>query len=436
MKWQHAPECFNEQEAKRMEKTEDLEINVLQPAVLVALAVPMLLASFGTSVANVALPVLATTFGAPFAEVQAVVVAYLAALTITVVIAGRLGDRFGLKPMLLAGLGLFFLASCACAMSPGLGWLIAARAVQGVGAAFLMTLSMALMRQMADKARLGRAMGLLGTISALGTALGPSLGGMIIPLLGWRNIFWLQAPLSLLALVLAILALPDRTEQQNTPERGLWAVLNQALLINLFVNVLVAAVMMATLVIGPFYLGLRLGLEVNQIGLVMAVGPLLSILSGVPSGRLVDVWGSHRVLTTGLVLLAVGSFLLSILPNMIGLAGYLSSIMLLTPGYQLFQAANNTAALRDVSAQHRGSVSGTLNLSRNIGLVAGASVMGMVFAYGAGTSDIIHATREGIEAGMQLTFLTAGAMTSIAIAIIYMGRWADQRGARANGSRD
>lgn len=407
-----------------MEQAEPLASTKTQSAVTITLALSTLLASLGTSIANIALPTLAKAFAAPFAQVQGVVVAYLVALTIAVVIAGRLGDRHGLKPALMAGLGLFAVASLLCATATNLWLLIAARALQGVGAAFLMTLSMALTRQIAGEARLGRAMGLLGTASALGTALGPSLGGLLIPLTGWRGVFWLQLPLAAISLSLAFATLPDQPNRGFPPATGLWSALGRGLAPNLVVNALVAAVMMATLVVGPFYLALALGLKEALAGFVMAIGPVISIVSGVPSGRLVDAWGNGRVLAVGLALLAAGAFLLAILPNAIGVSGYLLSIIALTPGYQLFQAANNTAVLKDARKDQRGAISGLLNLSRNVGLIAGASLMGAVFAFGVGTGDFVHATRAAIAAGMRLTFLLAGGLMIVAIGVAFAGRTA------------
>lgn len=151
----------------------------------------------------------------------------------------------------------------------------------------------------------------------------------------------------------------------------------------------------------------------------MAIGPVISIVSGVPSGRLVDAWGGGRVLAVGLFLLAVGAFLLAVLPNMAGVAGYVLSIVVLTPGYQLFQAANNTAALADVPKDRRGTVAGLLSLSRNIGLIAGASLMGALFAFGAGTEACADASASSIATGMRLTFLVAGAMMLAAIGIAF-----------------
>lgn len=381
------------------------------------LALAMLLASLGTSIGNIALPTLAETFAAPFGEVQAVVVAYLAAMTVSVVFAGRLGDRRGLKCMLLLGLGIFAVASVLCAMAPDLRSLIAARALQGIGAAFMMTLSMGSMRKISGEANTGRAMGLLGTVSALGTALGPSLGGLLIPLTGWRGIFWVQVPLAVLALILAAATLPDDRAEAKTAPASLWSVLDRSLAPGLVINILVAAVMMTTLVVGPFYLGLGLGLEAGSVGLVMAAGPVISIFSGVPSGRLVDAWGSRRVLAAGLTMMTAGAFLLAFLPNMTGVAGYVLALAILTPGHQLFQAANNTAALAEVPKERRGTVSGLLNLSRNVGLIAGASLMGAVFAFGVGAGEIANAPASAIASGMRLTFLLAGGMLLAALAV-------------------
>ncbi|WP_338086171.1 MFS transporter [Nitratireductor indicus] len=386
------------------------------------LALAMLLASLGTSIANIALPALAEAFSASFPQVQAVVVAYLGTMTISVVIAGRAGDRFGLKAMLIMGLTLFIAASLLSAAASSLWLLIGARALQGIGAAFLMTFAMALMRHTVDEAHIGRAMGLLGTVSALGTALGPSLGGLLIQMEGqmggWRSIFWVQVPLAVFALILTILILPGEQGAGNTTSTSLWSVLDRRLTPSLLINILVAAVMMTTLVVGPFYLSLGLGLTATETGLAMAIGPVISIFSGLPSGRLVDAWGSRPVLAVGLGLLALGAFLLAFLPNTIGVPGYILSLIVLTPGYQLFQAANNTAAFEHVLASHRGTVSGLLGLSRNIGLIAGASIMGAIFAFGVGTEDFAHADASSITSGMRLTFLTASALIIVAIALV------------------
>ncbi|EKM98222.1 MFS transporter [Acidocella sp. MX-AZ02] len=394
---------------------------------MATLALSMLLSSLGTSIANIALPALTDAFSAPFHHVQWVVIAYLAALTASVVFVGRFGDIYGLRRMYLAGLGLFSIASMCCGLAPSLWTLIGARALQGVGAAFLMTLTIALVRETASEERMGRAMGLLGTVSALGTALGPSLGGLLVSVTGWRGIFLVQVPLAVLTLILAFASLPHeagRTEERHPA--SLRTVRVTTLLPNLLVNLLVAAIMMTTLVVGPFYLGFGLGLRETLVGLVMSVGPMISIFSGVPSGRAVDAWGAQRVLGVGLTMLAAGAFLLSILPESFGAVGYVLAIIVLTPGYQLFQAANNTAVMADIPKDRRGLISALLSLSRNTGLILGASAMGAVFAFGVGTGDFKQASPMAVAGGMRLTFHLAGGLMLIALGVAF---WPSKRDA-------
>lgn len=397
------------------EQTESLT-NKPRTGITIILMLSMLLASLGTSIVNIALPTLAEVFLLPFTQVQAVVIGYLVSLTITVVIAGRLGDRYGCKSMLIVGLVIFSLASLLCSVAPSLWILITARSFQGIGAAFLMTLAMALTRQTVSKSQLGRAMGMLGTISALGTALGPVLGGVLIALSGWQSIFGLQFILASIAIILAWVLLPNDCIRKQIPTLSSWQP-DQNIKPNLMVNLLVASVMMTTLVIGPFYLSLGLSLDQMQVGLIMGIGPVVAILSGIPAGRLVDRWGSRYIVKIGLVFLVIGSFMLAIVPKLMGLSGYIFPIIILTSGYQLFQAANNTMTLADVPKARQGVVSGLLSLSRNMGLIIGASVMGAIFSFGVGTNQFNQATALAIIDGMQFTFLCAGALMVVGLLI-------------------
>src|SRR5258708_5844608 len=175
---------------------------------LAGLSLSMLLSSLGTSIANVGLPTFAQAFSASFQDVQWVVLAYLLAITTLIVSAGRLGDITGRRRLLLAGIFLFTVASVLCGVAPTLWLLIAARAVQGLGAAVMMALTMAFVGETVAKENTGSAMGLLGTMSAIGTALGPSLGGVLIAGLSWRTIFLVNVPLGILTFLLAHRYLP------------------------------------------------------------------------------------------------------------------------------------------------------------------------------------------------------------------------------------
>src|SRR6195256_3175901 len=187
---------------------------------LASLSLSMLLSSLGTSIANVALPTLAQAFSASFQEVQWIVLAYLLAITTLIVSAGRLGDVTGRRRLLLTGSSLFTAASVLCGVAPTLWLLIAARAAQGLGAAIMMALTMAFIGQTVPKAKTGSAMGLLGTMSAIGTALGPSLGGVLIAGLSWRALFLVNVPLGILTFILACRYLPVDRHAHKTDRAG------------------------------------------------------------------------------------------------------------------------------------------------------------------------------------------------------------------------
>ena len=457
---------------------------------LAGLSATTLLASLATSIATVALPTLEQAFGASFQQVQWIVVAYLLASTTLIVSVGRIGDMVGRRWLLLAGIVLFTAASLLCGAAPTLWLLIAARAAQGLGAAVMMALAMAFVGQMVPKAQTGSAMGLLGTMSAIGTALGPSLGGVLIAGFGWRAIFLINLPLGVLALLRAGRHLPaDRAARVGdrsgfdyagtlllaltlgayalamTIGRGGFGALNAALLLaaavgaGLFVRaearaasplirlgmfrdptlsaglaagVLVSAVMMATLVVGPFYLARSLALDTALVGLVLSAGPLTAALAGVPAGRLVDRFGARRTVVLGLAGIGAGCGLLSVIPAALGVSGYVGPIVITTTGYALFQAANNTAIMTGIAADQRGAVSGMLNLSRNLGLITGASVMGAVFALASRTTDMTAMRPEAIADGMRITFALAMVLIGVALIVAIGSRVVSLGGARSD----
>ncbi|WP_295758357.1 MFS transporter [Undibacterium sp.] len=440
-----------------------------------SLALTSLLAALGTSIANVALPNLALVFHTSFQQIQWVLLAYLLAITSVIVSIGSLGDLLGRRRLLLIGLALFTLASGLCASASSLSLLIFSRALQGLAAAVMMALSMALVAETVPKEKSGSAMGLLGSMSALGTALGPSLGGLLLAKFGWQALFWVQMPLGLLSLLLATRFLPlDGTRLKTdstqfdplgslllaltlgsfalamTIGRGNFGVNNVALLllslvglqlfiqaerkakspllrlalfrdyrlsVGLTMSSLVSSVVMASLVIGPFYLSGALDLNVTTVGLVMACGPIVAALVGVPAGSLVDRYGSQSISVAGLLFMGAGCLAMVLLPIALGVPAYLLSLAFITAGYAAFQAANNTAVMARARAEQRGLISGMLNLSRNLGLIIGASLMAAVFAFGAATQNLLLATPAALVRGLHLSFAFATALIFIALLI-------------------
>lgn len=455
--------------------SENAEFSPAARWALAGLSLSMLMSSLDTSIANAGLPTLARTFNASFQEVQWIVLAYLLAITTLIVSVGRLGDLIGRRRLLLAGIALFTFASLLCGVAPTLWLLIAARAAQGLGAAIMMALTVAFIGETVPKEKTGSAMGLLGTMSAIGTTLGPSVGGVLIAALGWQTIFLVNVPLGMLNFLLVLRNVPaDRRDAKAVGARfdktgtvllaltlaayaltmtvgdGHFGPVNLALLllagvgVGLFVLVeaktssplirlamfrnpvlsagfamsaLVATVMMATLVVGPFYLSAALGLDTALVGFVLSAGPLVAALSGVPAGRMVDRFGAQRMTVVGLVGMASGAFLLAMLPPSVGIAGYIAPIAVMTASYAVFQSANNTGVMANSRPDQRGILSGMLSLSRNLGLITGASVMGAVFAAASATVDIATAQPETVATGMRATFAVASALIVVALII-------------------
>lgn len=445
---------------------------------LAALSLAMLLPSLGTSIANVALPTLATSFEATMAEVQWVVISYLLAVTSLIVGVGRLGDIIGRTRLLLMGIGLFAAASLACAVAPSLWVLISARAVQGLGAAVMMAMTIAMVGDLVPKDRTGSAMGLLGTVSAVGTALGPSLGGVLIAVFGWQAVFAVMAAMGgitllvgrvlflpdaatgeqpagfdlvgmvLLALslfavaatltvgsrlsglafaaatltsVLGLVAFVRHQKRTSTPLVRMELLFNRAIRTGLLSMTLVSAIVMATLVVGPFYLSGSLGLGTVQTGVVMSVGPGIAALTGAPAGRLIDRRGSTTIVAAGLAAVMVGTLLMTILPGRFGVSGYIVSLVIVTFGYALFQAANTTAVMQATRSDQRGVTSALLGLSRNLGLIAGASAMGAIYAMGSRVVEAVG-LRSGSDSGLQVTFAVATGLAALALVSALQGR--------------
>jgi MFS family permease len=190
----------------------------------------------------------------------------------------------------------------------------------------------------------------------------------------------------------------------------------------LAMSVLVSTVIMSTLVVGPFYLSRALGLDAARVGLVMSVGPLVAALTGVMAGRIVDRFGANPMAIVGLIGMSAGLMALGFAPGYFGVVGYIAAIVVVTADYALFQAANNTTIMADVRVDQRGVISGMLGLSRNLGLITGASVMGAIFALASATTDITTAQPSAVAAGMRTTFIVSALLMLVTLAIAAAGR--------------
>ncbi|WP_285113548.1 DHA2 family efflux MFS transporter permease subunit [Leifsonia sp. fls2-241-R2A-40a] len=176
---------------------------------IVAASLPMFMATLDNLVVTSALPVIAKDLTASIEELQWVVNAYTLTFATLMLMAVGLGDRLGRRSVFLAGIAVFTLASAAAALATEPWQLIAARAIQGAGAAALLPLSLTLLAGSVSARLRPAAIGIWGGISGLGVALGPLIGGAVVQGWNWQAIFWLNVPLGVIAFPLALFALPN-----------------------------------------------------------------------------------------------------------------------------------------------------------------------------------------------------------------------------------
>lgn len=393
------------------------------------------------SIVNVAMPTLVQAFGTTFSTVQWVVLAYLLIATALVMAAARLGDLYGRKRAYLFGLAVFTFGSLLCGLSPSVGWLIACRALQGLGAVFVSALGAAILGEMFPPQERGRAMGMIGSAVLLGVAIGPSVGGLIITFAGWRWMFLVNIPVGLAAIAVVyrfVPALPGRPASSafdwggtliagvmlssfalgltwgqrdgfGTPlVLGLLATFGVSLLafiasesraaapildLSLFRNRPFASGLLmanlAFLVLGgtgfllPFFLEGVAHYPTAKVGLLLAISPVIGGVVAPFGGALADRLGPRWVAIAGLTLVALGCLSFVTVDERITVLGYALRVAPLGVGMGLFNAANNTIVLNAVAREQLSIASALLSLMRTLGQTTGVPLIATVFSLAA-----------------------------------------------------
>ncbi len=193
-----------------------------RPFVLAATILASAMAFIDSAVVVVALPAVQAEFGAPMAQLQWTLTGYTLMMGALVLTGGALGDRYGRRWLFSLGVGLFALASLACALAPSAGALVAARVLQGLGGALLTPASLAILSAAFPRAERGRAFGTWAGAAAITTAAGPLLGGWMIDHLSWRAIFLINLPLCLVVLGLAWRFVPESRDPASPRRLDAW----------------------------------------------------------------------------------------------------------------------------------------------------------------------------------------------------------------------
>ena len=441
-------------------------------AALISVCLGLFVIQLDVTIVNVALPAIQREIGGSLAGLQWVVDAYTLALASIMLTAGSTADRAGARKVFTVGLAVFALGSAACAAAPQLSVLIAARAVQGLGASALLPCSLALLvHQFPDPAQRAHALGVWGGMGSLGVALGPVAGGALVAAAGWRSIFLVNVPICALTIVLLR---RYATESPKNPDRRidvpglLLGVATLAALTAAFITAgqqgwtdplpgaLLAAGLLAgwlfvraertqpdpvlplalfrsrdlsgatgvglifNLVLYGSLLCLSLFLQQTRHESVLATGLLLlpmSVITGagsLASGRLTARFGPRPPMIAGLTLAAAGAALLALSPDP-GIALILAGSALLGL-VSLAMPAMTAAVVGAAGPEHAGVASGVLNAPSQSGGALGVAVLGALLGSGTGSAGDGHGSALSLR--VPLLVATGGYLIAIALAWI------------------
>lgn len=399
-------------------------------ALAVALA-GTFMAGLDTYIVNLALPTIRHALAISVADIAWVVLAYLLAITAVVITGGRATDLYGARRVFTAGVITFTLGSALAGLAPSLGWLVASRGIQGIGAAMLLAAGQTIVAGLFDEGERGKAFGWLHVAGSAGFAIGPTLGGLLIVQAGWRAVFFVNLPIGILTAIAAQRFLPAGTPRRDQvfdlggavtltlsllvfvwgltagPRQGWFAASVIAALalaalglvafvcveriacqpivdLRLFRHWPVTAGLLAAFLtfvalasnmfLVPFLLQQVMGIGVARAGLLMIAVPL-TILGFAPlSGQLADQIGPRLPATVGLGLVTTAIFLMAGLGTWSTVPGIVIVLALYGAGAGLFQAPNNSAVLGAAPADRRGVTSGMLVMMRQLGQVVGVAL--------------------------------------------------------------
>jgi EmrB/QacA subfamily drug resistance transporter len=461
---------------------------------MLAVALGVFLSTLDGSIVNVALPVLARELGASFASVQWVVLTYLLTLVTLMMVAGRLGDLRGKKQLYLFGFVTFTLGSLSCGLSSSVGWLLGSRILQGAGASFVMALGPAILVDVFPPNERGRALGWIGLMVSVGLVSGPTVGGLLLGLLPWQAIFFVNLPFGVFGTILVSRVLEEgKRETAQTfdllgalllfaallsfllavtfgPRTGLHSPLfltlggiavvlgtafvrrelrvrhplvdlglfrDSGLRLNVVTGVITFFSSSGLVFLVPFFLEDLQKRSPSEAGVLLVVSPLAMGLMSPVSGWLSDRIGSRPLTLVGLCFVIVGYLLLSTLELGTGGLGYVGRVMFLGLGMGIFQSPNNSAIMGAVPRDKVGVASGLLSLTRTCGQTTGIAVVGASFAglvhhlADSPLLDARHASAAVQLRAFQWTARGLALLITSALALLLHHSWQGRRRARA-----
>ncbi len=389
-----------------------------------------------STLANVALPTIARDFQVSSAATIWIVNAYQLAITVSLLSLASLGEIFGYRRVYLLGLLVFSFTSLACALSDSLLSLALARVLQGLGAAAVLSVNMALIRSVYPKRLLARGIGTGALIVGISASAGPSLGGLILSFASWQWLYAINLPIGLLALCLGIKYLPENPLKHPGRRFDFVSSLMNALTFGLFISALsgyaqgldhrlVILEIIALIIVGslfirrelrqpmpllpvdllripvfsislctsvcsftgytlafvsmPFFLQNSLGLNAADTGLLLTFWPLSTMLMAPLAGRLTGRYHAGILGAIGLFIFSIGLFSLALLPDNPSYLNIIWRMLFCGAGFGLFQSPNNHTIVASAPSHRSGGASGLLGTARTLGQTTGAALVALMF---------------------------------------------------------
>jgi MFS family permease len=359
--------------------------------VLFVVGLGTLLTAISSSSTNLALPDIGHDFGITLDGSRWVVLSFLVTVTAALPLAGRVGDVIGYRRLFLAGYGLQVFASAACAAAPGIETLVAARVVHGLAAAMVMAAAPALLTTTFDPAHRGRALGMLGTATYVGLAIGPPIGGVILTAGSWRWVFLIGAPVAALITALGWRILPARAAAQREslrakPFASLALFRSRTFSASATAALFNYVALFVPIILVPFVLIEGHGLTQRTAGLVLAAQPIAMALTAAPAGWLSDALGSRGLAVSGMIVVAFGAVGLSFTDATSSVVSIAAWNAVMGVGTGVFVTPNSSALMGAAPRNQQGSAGGIMAVARNLGMMIGVASATTFFAAAGGTT--------------------------------------------------
>jgi MFS family permease len=354
---------------------------------------------------NIAFPAIAAAFALPPDAMRWVIICYVFTYSIVSFAGGALADRIGHARVFSTGLAVSALAFILAAGAPAFGWLLGARALQGLGGGLIYGTAPGIITLGAAPGTRGRALGFLNAAIGLAFAVGPIAAGALLDSSGWRAVFGARLPLALALLFLAWRALPRTTMVVGYRRVALRDLARLPVLHACALSFLANAGVFAIWLLAPFYLVQERGYDALVGGLFFMLTPLGTAVAAPLAGRLADRFGARLPGAAGLAMEAAGLLVLSGATRATPAAFVAAALFASGFGVGLFQVPNMSAVMGAFPPGQQGVAGGLAFMARTLGVVTGVAALSSVFA---------AARERSFEAGFMAAFVVAGVAVLVA----------------------